>query len=200
MGFRTSMATLYRLQHKWELARTHIQSLLKTIRGIGFKQRIAIRLHELAQLEHDLGNYSEAESALAEALEIAHSIDFLFFEAQILCQMGHTAAAEGRPQAANFYHQVLEMTAGQGMNPIALDAVRGVAGLAAATGNVAQAAEWLALAASHPNGEWETKQKAQKARAELEGEMSAEEFSAAQARGQSAELETVIPVVLTRLA
>ena len=192
MGFRTSMATLYRLQHKWELARTHIQSLLKTIRGIGFKQRIAIRLHELAQLEHDLGNYSEAESALAEALEIAHSIDFLFFEAQILCQMGHTAAAERKPQAADFYRQVLEMTAGQSMNPIVLDAVQGAAGLAAAAGDVAQAVEWLALAASHPNGEWETQQKAQKALTEWRGQLSAEEFSAAQARGRGLALETVM--------
>ncbi|MBI3960425.1 MAG: tetratricopeptide repeat protein [Chloroflexi bacterium] len=200
MSFQLSLGTLYRLQHKWESARTHIQSLLETIRSIGYRQRIATRLHELARLEHDLGNYGEAEAALAEALAIAHSIDFLFFEARILCQIGHTAAAQSKPEAAAYYRRALEIASEQGMNPIVLDVLQGAAGLAAQAGAVAQAVEWLALAASHPNGEWETKQRAGKALAELEGQPSADEFSAAQKRGQKAELVTVIPVVLAWLA
>lgn len=55
-----------------------------------------------------------------------------------------------------------------------------------------QAVEWRALVASHPNGEWETKQRAEKALAQLEEGMSPEEFHAAQERGQSAELVATI--------
>ena len=196
LGFQFSYGTVLRLQGQMEAARRQIEWEVTTVRSTGFDQRIATRLHELARLEYDEGRYAESEVALAEALEIAESIDFRFITAVVLCQMGHTEAAQGKPEAAGFYHRALEIAAEQGMNGIVVDVVQGVAHLRAAAGDVAQAVEWLALAASHPNGEWETQQKAQKALTELEGQLSAEDFSAAQARGQSAALETVISAVL----
>ncbi len=198
-GLKNTLGTALRLQGKMTEARRQIKWELAAVQSSGFGQRIAARLHELARLEYDEGRYAQSEEALAEALAIAESIEFLFIQAIILCQMGHTAAAQGKPEAAGFYRRALEIAAEQGMNGIVVDVVQGVAGLAAAAGEMAQAVEWLALAGSHPNGEWETQQKAQNALAELERQLSTEDFSAAQARGRAAELDAVISAVLARL-
>ena len=200
LGLKHTLGTLLRLRGAMGKARQQIEIEVATVRSVGFGQRIAARLHELARLEYDEGRYAHSEAALAEALAIAESIDFRFIVALVLCQMGHTAAIQGKPEAAGFYRRALEIAREQGMNGIVVDVIQGVAGLAAQGGDVTNAVEWLALAASHPNGEWETKQKARKALTELEGRLSAEEFSSAQVRGQSAALETVIPSVLARLA
>lgn len=199
LSFRFTLGTVFRLQSQMEKARYQIQWEVAASRSTGYKQRIATRLHELARLEYDEGNYVASEAALTEALVIAKSIGFLFVESLILCQMGHTAAAQGKPDAADSYRRALEIAAEQGMNGIVVDVVQGAAGLAAQTGDVAQAVEWLALAASHPNGEWETKQKAEKALAAQGEQLSVAEFSAARERGRAADLEPLVPHVLALL-
>jgi len=198
-GFQFSPGTVLRLQGQMEAARRQIEWEVATVRSTGFDQRIATRLLELARLEYDEGKYAASEAALSEALAIAESIDFRFIVALVLCQMGHTAAAQGKPDAPDYYRRALEIAAEEGMNGIIVDVLQGVAGLASQTGDVAQAVEWLALAASHPNAEWETKQKAEKALAKLEGQLSAEEFSAAREQGRVADLETILPTVLAWL-
>jgi hypothetical protein len=82
------------------------------------------------------------------------------------------------------------------MNPIVLDVIQGVARLRAAAGEAAQAIEWLSLAAFHPNGEWETKQKAEKALIALSTQIASDESHSIQERGRSAALELVVQDVL----
>jgi hypothetical protein len=162
------------------------------VRKSGFQQRVAARLHELTQLEYDLGNYAAAEAAAVAALEIARSIDFLFSEAQALCQLGHIAAAQGKPETINFYRWALDIAAEQGMNPIVLDVLWGIAQLRPDASGVTQAVDWLALVASHPNADWETKQKAAKTLATLTGRLAETDFRAAQQCGQRTPLEVAL--------
>ena len=163
LGLVHTLGTLLRLQGEMKKARRQIEIEVATVRSIGFKQRISVRLLELARLEYDERNYAESEAALAEALAIAESIKFLFVEALVLCQMGHTTAIQGKPEAADFYRRALDIAVEQGMNGILADVLQGVAILRADAGDVTQAVEWLALVASHPNADWETQQKARKA-------------------------------------
>lgn len=192
--------TILRLQGKMQAARRQIENDVAIVRSVGFKQRIVARLDELARLEYDEGSYAASEAALNEALDIAEAIDSRLARALTLCQMGHTAAVQGKPEATGYYCRALDIAAEQGMNGILTDVLRGAAQLRADAGDVTQAVEWLALVAGHPNAEWETKQKALKALTEWEGHLSAQEFSAAKTRGGKAELATVIPAVLAWLA
>ncbi len=195
-GLKHSLGTVLRLKQQMREARQQIEWEVETIRSIGFGQRIAARLHELARLEYDEGHYILSEAALKEALEIARSIDFIYIEALILCQMGHTTAAQGKSEAIEFYRQALIVAQEQGMNGIAVDVLLGIASLSGAgekwVTSSTESIELLALAASHPSSEWETKMRAQKALARLETESADKMFHAARERGQAANLAEVI--------
>jgi len=199
LGFLHSLGSLYRLMGEWEEARHRLEWEVETARSVGYQQRTALRLHDLARLEYDLGNFSQAEEILEEAVEIAKFIDFIFIEALILCQMGHTAAAQGKPEAIDFYYQALVAAYEQGMNGIALDVLMGLGTLSMidedrVTGK--ESIELLALAASHPNSEWETKMRAQKALDRLEKESPSDMFHAAKENGREANLAEVISALL----
>ena len=202
-GLRYSLGTILRLKQQMLEARRQIVWEVDAIQAIDFGQRIAARLHELARLEYDEGNYAQSEAALEEALEISHSIGFTFIEALVLCQMGHTAAAQSRPEAIDFYRQALVAAQEQGMNGIALDVLLGMGTLSMAdekwvTSKGRESIGLLALAASHPNSEWETKMRAQRALEPLEKELPADMFHAASENGREANLTEVISGLLER--
>ncbi|MEZ4634632.1 MAG: BTAD domain-containing putative transcriptional regulator [Caldilineaceae bacterium] len=169
---------------------------LATARLVGFEQRLATNLHNLARLRHDQGRYDEAISLLHEALAISRRIGFRFATGLVLCQFGHTATALDLPEAPAYYAEALQIALENEIDRVSTDVLRGVARRLANHGRLEDAVSLLALAVDHPASDWETRQKAQTLLSELAAELPPERFTFAVEQGHSGDLHSVAAELL----
>jgi predicted ATPase/predicted negative regulator of RcsB-dependent stress response len=161
---------------------------LSTARQVGFEQRIATNLHNLARLRHHQQRYDEAMPLLDEALAISRQIDFRFATALILCQLGHTATALHRPEAPTYYTDALQIALDDQTDRVSTDVIRGIAQRLATDGRLEEAVSLLALVVDHPASDYETRQKAQALLSELAAELPSDRFTLAMHQGRREDL------------
>ena len=196
LAYMTTPGVLARLRGDLAEAERLLVGTLTTIRQVGYDQRIATSLHNLARLRHDQQRYTEAISLLAEALAVSRRVDFRFATALTLCQLGHTASALNQPEAGAYYAEALQITLDDEIDRVATDTIRGMAKQLATSGRLEDAVALLALIVDHPASDYETRQKAQALLSELAAEVPPDRYALAIHQGHQHDLHQVAEQLL----
>ena len=115
----------------------------------GDRRFLAMTLDDLAGLQFIAGNHHAAIGILDEALGIARSLADVTLVAAVTCDMGDVFLAAGRvAEAKDRFSEALAAAAPLGLAYTTSQALMGLAGVAAATGNAAVAARLVGAASA----------------------------------------------------
>jgi tetratricopeptide (TPR) repeat protein len=181
----------------YEDARALFLEGMALFRESGDRLREAITLANLGETARLQGDYAAAGTAYEEALAIFQEIGQKLNVALTVGNLGHVASALGDDAAAfSRYCEALRITREIGATPLTLDALAGLAGVWAHTGQAARALDLLGLVTAHPALLGDTKPVVARALADLHARLPAEVVAAGLERGSRLDLETVVTEVL----
>ncbi len=131
-------------------ARIHYEQSLRIYREIGDRQSESLTLACLGLLAHHLGDDEMARERCLQALRIAREIGNRRVEGYVLTRLGHALAGLGRlAEAAEIYRQALTLQRELGQANLAMEPLAGLARVALAQGDVAQAQAHVAEVLAH---------------------------------------------------
>lgn len=137
------------------------QESLALSRPAGILPNIASCLSGLGDLAYRQAQYLKAEQLQEEALALWKKIGHEPEMAGVLGRLGRAVAASSQAralEAGRHYAEALELALRQGLAPVALDVLAGLARLWSQAGRAEQAVELLALAEHHEASTYETRQ------------------------------------------
>ena len=153
-----------------EEAQTLLRASFATSSTIGDYWGIGSALTQLGLIALAQKDHAEAQYMFNEALATFREIGDRWSMARVLVFLGSTAAAlDDRREAWRAYREAWRIATEAQVPPLALDALLGLAGLAAAHGDAALPAELLAYVSSHPAAGQSTRVRARKLRGKLLG-------------------------------
>src|SRR5262245_57050675 len=155
-------------------------------------------LLELGVLTLRQGQPSEAQSHLRESVVLLRELGDRWSTARALNYLGDASIALGEDTEAQrcFLEALRTAVAAQAL-PVALEALAGTAAVRVRAGASEAALELLTQILRHPSSSQETKARAEQLRAELERQLSPEQWDAAQARACAKSFETVVQETLS---
>ncbi len=132
----------------------------------------------MGQLAFELGEYSDAQRWFRQSLLIMQAIHESWGTTGTLNHLGQTALALGEiDEARRLFHELLKVAGEDGLPPRQLDALVGFAQLELFDGNLQQALELLTYVIQHSAVQRETKDQAERLRAELTAKMTKEQVA-----------------------
>ena len=174
-------------------ARACFAESLAIAREAGNHWMLTDSLHGLAGLALAGGDPDEAQRlyeesrASFERLGIEGTVGY----AAALVGLGDVAEASGHPaDAKKRFKEALAARACTAWEK--MDAITGIARVAAGEGDLARATELLALVADHPFTSHQTRERVRELLSELEAELPPEVFAAATARGRAREIDEMV--------
>lgn len=134
---------------------------LEICRQIGFQWGIASTLKHLGDAEKSLGDLARARQCYKESLEAAEQIKSQELRLSVLNSLGNLLVLEKELDSAKrCYRQALEIAVEIQSVPVAVDVLAGIGEVLLAEGKLQPAGKLLAFAASFPNSDQQTKDKA----------------------------------------
>jgi class 3 adenylate cyclase/tetratricopeptide (TPR) repeat protein len=164
---------------------------------LGDRRGAGLAINGLGEAARMQGDYATAREHYQEASAIFHEIGDPTWEAIVLGNLGHTALAQHDDAAAQgYYHRTLKLIVATGAIPSTLDALAGLAGVLARTGQPERAMQYLGLALNHPGYESDTQPLVDAILAELEAQYPAQLIKDNLARGARLDLAQTIAEIL----
>lgn len=161
-------------------------------REIGDRRGLAFVLNNLGHVLEALGEYAEAEALCQESLTIFREVGDRWGITNTLNNLGALACAMGEClPSRRYFGEALTRAMELGAVPLALEALGGLAGNLALSGDWEKAVEMAALVLRHPACDRETRQKAERTIAQAAEHLPAEIVGAARSRGESRSLTEV---------
>ncbi len=155
-------------------------------------------LGQVAMLEED---YAEAKKLYQRSLIFYQDINDRGGLATTLKGLGMVECALDNCQAAStHYQQALQITTDMQFVPLTLSILIGIGEMFLQTDRMDYGLELLALALHHSAADRETKDRAKKCLDHFQAQVSSDVFETAVQRGQTANLETIIPTVQVKLS
>jgi predicted ATPase/transcriptional regulator with XRE-family HTH domain len=181
--------TLNRLTEVPALLREELQAAAETNDRFG----IALAGVRMAVAAQTRGNKVEARRLLQESIEHFREADDTWFLSHALNLEGKFALASGeRAQADKSFRQAGDVAWTIQAIPMLLDALVGLAILESQQGHHERALQWVVHSLQHTASTQDTKNRAEKLRAELEAQLSSQKIEAVKLHAQSLTLEDVV--------
>jgi tetratricopeptide (TPR) repeat protein len=144
-----------------------------------------------------LGEATRAEGLFRESLALYTEIGERRNVALALSHVGKSLSMQGAyTEARNCFLDSLKMAMEVQAVPAILDTLVGLAGVQAKEGAMEQALELLTHILSHPASSREMKDRAERLRTELEGQLSPQQIEAARSRAQAKTFEAIVAEIL----
>ncbi len=161
--------------------------------GMGTAYRI-LGLAALAQ-----GDITEAQALIRKSLDLFTDFVTGWDIVQSLVYLGEaTATAGDSSEAWRIYLDALQMAMEVQVISLALDALTGLAGLQARTGQAEQALALSMCVLSHSASTQEAKDRAQQLRVQLESQLTPQQVAAVQERVQAITFDALVTELLNR--
>ncbi|UCC99563.1 MAG: tetratricopeptide repeat protein, partial [Phycisphaerales bacterium] len=181
----------------YEEAEAYLQESLALCTELGNRWGLgtAYRFLGLAALAQ--GKLPEAETLILKSLDVFHEFVTGWDIVLSLVYLGEIKAAAGDSlEARRIFLEALPMALEVQAIPLALDALIGLAYLAAQAGQVERALELSICVSCHPASTQEAKDRAGELGAELEAQLTSEQLEAVQSRAQVKSLDAVVREIL----
>lgn len=161
-----------RLQQQFDEARTLLDEALVLCKQVGDRWVNAMTLAGLGQLAYDTNNFTDAQRRFEESLTLMRSLNETWNTTHVLNGAGYAALALGDLTRAQMrLRESLQLATQAGLPPRQLDAVLGLAQLAAQTGNPSHALILTLHTLHHPVAPPEMRLRAEQLRATLINEL-----------------------------
>ena len=177
-------------------AETILRESLALAQEIGYSPGIGHALDGLGRLAQ-MTSPDEARTFFATSYDIYKETGDIRNMARVLSHQGYNSLARGDDiDAQNSFIAVLRLVREGGFTPFALDALAGLASLRAKQGDREHALELLLVVSNHPASLQETKDRADRVRAELEAQLTTRQVETIQAQVGEKSFEAVIEEIL----
>ncbi|MCP4544085.1 MAG: tetratricopeptide repeat protein [Chloroflexi bacterium] len=187
------MGAVAQILAEYEEATTHFTESLALCREMGDRRGVAVRLTNLGELARLQGDYATAQHHSQQALEIFEELGAQQSLAVTLGNLGHVSVAMGdHVAAAPYYHKAIQIAMTVGAIPAALEALAGLVGVLAQSGQAERALELLGLVQHHPALDSEIRRIIEPILADLRAKLPQDVVDAALEQGKSLELEAVV--------
>ncbi len=186
----TKLGEVATILGEYDIAEHHHQEALDLYKDFGFQERIASSIMHLGDVSLAMGKYGGANERYQEALEILKRADLPVEIGFLEGKFGNLAVAMGNyHEGQERYRAALEVGLDFKSIALILDIYSGVGILLAQIGETERAIEIATLALNHIRSDPFTRGNARQLLGELEVQVPAEIFSAAQERGISLDVE-----------
>lgn len=185
----------------FDQAKQHFQASYRIKQEFNDPEGIAVALNHLGRVALRQHDYQSADKLYRQSLALYRDIDDQGGLATSLNGIG--AAACGLDQyttAQQYFREALQISNTMQFAPLTLAILTGVASLLDRTDQSERCLELLALAATHPAGDFETKAGAQQLLTRFQASLPPDEFTTIQQRGISTDLAVLTSQILTLLA
>ncbi len=170
---------------------------LEICRALNDRWVMGNTLISLGRMALASGEATRAEGLFRESLALYTEIGERRNVALALSHVGKALSMQGAyAEARNCFLDSLKMAMEVQAIPAILDTLVGLAGAQAKEGAMEQALELLTHALSHPASSREMKDRAERLRAELEGQLSPQQIEAARSRAQAKTFEAIVAEIL----
>ena len=184
-----------------EQAQAYFWEALTVSREADQRFQEASCLRGLGRVAYTRGNYIQSDQYLHEGLALCHEMDWKLGIARTLNELGHVSIRLGNDtEAQRYFYESLQTGVAIEIMPVILETLVGIAELLATGQDDALAVELLTLSLHHPACRADSRALAGRLLNELEERIPQEVFTAAQERGQTGKLETVINAQILELS
>lgn len=195
-GIATSLNNLGAVawfRNDYPAAARHFQKSLELYQEIGNRWGEGASLNNLGGVAEAQGDYVAAARYFEASLAIRREIGDRGGITSCLVNLGHAAVGAGDERAAHQrYREALAEGKAIGALPLELEALVGLAGLYARSGESARSAELIGLALGHPASDSDVAKRAEPVLAALRASLPEGELEVALARGKARDLEQVV--------
>jgi predicted ATPase/transcriptional regulator with XRE-family HTH domain len=149
-------------------------------------------LNYLGLLAFAREDLERAESLIRESVALFKEDGDQLLLASTLVDLGNILnERDAESDSQNAFQQALQIVVRIQATPIALCALTGIAALHAKNGATERAYELATYCWQHPSSNWQTKDRAERLRADLEARLTPEQIEAARSRAQSMTLDSL---------
>jgi predicted ATPase/DNA-binding XRE family transcriptional regulator len=186
-----NLSSALRVQGQYEPSHALLQESLALAHTVGDRRLMAFAQGSLGQLAFELGNYADAQRWFHQSLALLREINEIWSMTGTLRDLGQTALALGQmAEAQRHFGEMLALAAQAKLAPRLVDALVGIAQLEMHEGDPVAALRLLNQVIQHPATQRESKDRAERLRAELPATLTAAQIDQAQACID--DLETVV--------
>jgi predicted ATPase/DNA-binding XRE family transcriptional regulator len=182
---------------RFDDARKALEESVELNTSVGARWNLGHALQGLGAVAQAQGEHRRGADLFLKAVDTFTELGGLFYVGQSLAQMGRSLFALGNDvEAERIWRESLRIAAEIRGVPVLLEALVGIASLRAKRGETQSAFELLLIALNHPACDQETKNRADRLRAELAAQLTPTQIEAIQAHAGEKTFEAVVEGLL----
>jgi tetratricopeptide (TPR) repeat protein len=182
---------------RFDEARKALEESVELNTSVGARWNLGHAFQGLGAVAQAQGEHRRAADLFLKAVDTFTELGGLFYIGQSLAQMGRSLFALGNDvEAERIWRESLRIAAEIRGVPVVLEALVGIASLRAKRGETQSAFELLLIALNHPACDQETKNRADRLRAELETQLTPTQIEAIRVRAGEKSFEAVVQDLL----
>lgn len=182
---------------RFDEARQALEESVLLNTSIGDRWNLGFAYRGLGLIAQAQGEHLEAADMFRKSLDMFIEIGARQDSARVLVEMSRSIFAQGNDvEAERGWREALHVTMETQATFVALEALAGIATLKAKQGNIEQALELLLIVLSHPASLQETKDRADRLRAELEARLTPTQIDAIRAHTAEKTFDAVVGELL----
>ena len=178
-------------------ARKALEESVELNTSVGARWNLGHAFQGLGAVAQAQGEHRRAADLFLRAVDTFTELGGLFYIGQGLAQMGRSLFALGNDvEAERIWQESLRIAAEIRGMPVVLEALVGIASLRGKRGGTQSALELLLIVLNHPACDQETKNRAEKLRAELAAQLTTQQAEVAQVQARAKTFEAAVAEVL----
>ncbi len=182
---------------RYDAAREALEESVLLNTSIGDRWNLGFAYRGLGLIAQAQGEHLQAVDIFRKSLDAFTEVGARQDAARVLVESSYSNFALGNDaEAERGWREVLHITMETQGTFVALESLVGIATLKAKQGNIEHALELSLIVLNHPASLQETKNQADRLRAELEAQLTRQQVEAAQVRAQAKTFEAVVEEVL----
>ncbi len=182
---------------RFDEARKALEESVDLNISVGARWNLGHAFQGLGAVAQAQGEYRQAADLFLKAVDTFTELGGLFYIGQSLAQMGRSLFALGNDvEAERIWRESLRIAAEIRGMPVVLEALVGIASLRGKRGETQSALELLLIVLNHAACDQETRNRAEKLRAELAAQLTTQQAEVAQVQARAKTFEAAVAEVL----
>ncbi|MCL4858708.1 MAG: tetratricopeptide repeat protein [Caldilineaceae bacterium] len=192
-----NLSRALRLQRAFDVAQALLDEALLLCKQVGDRWVTALTLAGLGQLAYEAGSFADAQRRFEESLTLMRTLNETWNTTHVLNGAGYAALALGDLRRAQLrLYESLKLATQAELPPRLLDAMLGLAQLAAAMGNSPHALTLTLHTLCHPAAPQEIRLRAERLRTSLANDVAPDELAQIEASVAATPLADVVSTLL----
>jgi tetratricopeptide (TPR) repeat protein len=182
---------------RFDEARKALEESVELNTSVGARWNLGHAFQGLGAVAQAQGEHRRAADFFLKAVDTFTELGGLFYIGQGLAQMGRSLFALGNDvEAERIWRESLRIAVEIRGMPVVLEALVGIVSLRGKRGETPSALELLLIVLNHPACDQETRNRAEKLRAELAAQLTTQQAEVAQARARATTFEVAVAEIL----